>query len=501
MTTSLDRFQTESPNPLEFCGWPSGGGLPIMALMPESAAGATSSVTGPSGPLQMCTLTAANTSGLASQILASNNVVVAMPRNPLEPGAYTVEVRTGARSVRWGFTVDPAAATAAATTPVPTPTPGPTDAVPSGGATGFEPMVPTRLVDTRENLGASVLRAGVSKRIQIGGRNGIPTDAKAASANFTVTQTQGAGFLTVWNCAAERPLVSTLNFAAADTLPNAATVPFDDTGGICVYSSSTTQLVVDVSGFYRASGTGRFTAVTPSRLMDTRAPIGPSTRISGGQTVELQVGGANGLPRDIAAAALNVASVDPSAEGYITVYPCDAARPLAANLNPMPGFVKPNLVVTPVAADGRVCFFTTSDVDLVVDVTGYLSTASPSKFTPSAPFRFTDTREVTRTDVNAGTGGNRLAAGQVITIQMAGRRGIPADARAVSVNVAVTGAEKSGFVTAFPCGERPNTANVNYTTATAISNGAQLPLSVTGELCIYVYSSAHVIVDVNGWWS
>jgi hypothetical protein len=508
MTTSLDRFVAESPNPLDFCGWSGGGGLPIVALLPEAATSATSSVTGPAGPLEMCTLTAGNTTGTASQILAGNNVVVAMPRNPLDPGTYNVEVRTASRTVTWSFTVDPAAATAAAGVPTPTPatpdtTPAapPTNAAPTGAATGFEPMVPSRLVDTRESFGGTALQAGVSKRIQLGGRNGIPTDARAASANFTVTQTQGPGVLTVWNCSTERPVVATLNFGAGETIPNAATVPFDATGGICVFSSAGTQLVIDVSGFYRAEGTGRFTAVTPSRLMDTRIPVGPSSRIAGGRTVELQVAGANGLPRELAAAALNVASVDPGAEGFVTVYPCDAARPLTANLNPLPGHIKPNLVVTPVSQTGSVCFYTSSDVDLVVDVTGYLSKASPAKFTPTQPFRFTDTRETARADVNGGTGGAKLAAGQVLRLQIAGQRGIPVNATAVSVNVAVTGADRAGFVTAFPCGSRPNTANVNYTTSTAISNGAQLPLSAEGELCVYVYSTAHVIIDVNGWWA
>ena len=85
---------------------------------------------------------------------------------------------------------------------------------------------------------------------------------------------------------------------------------------------------------------------------------------------------------------------------------------------------------------------------------------------------------------------------------MAGVRGIPANATAVSVNIAVTGADKAGFVTAFPCGSRPNTANVNYTTATAISNGAQLPLSADGTAVrLRLLAAAHVIIDVNGWWS
>jgi len=64
----------------------------------------------------------------------------------------------------------------------------------------------------------------------------------------------------------------------------------------------------------------------------------------------------------------------------------------------------------------------------------------------------------------------------------------------------VTSAESGGFITAWPCGPRPNTASVNYEAGTAISNGATVPLSAAGELCLYTYSTAHVIVDVNGWW-
>jgi hypothetical protein len=59
--TKLDRFIAETPSPVAMCGWGSGGGLPVIALMPEPALGVRASVTGPDGPLQTCVLTAANT--------------------------------------------------------------------------------------------------------------------------------------------------------------------------------------------------------------------------------------------------------------------------------------------------------------------------------------------------------------------------------------------------------------------------------------------------------
>ena len=89
----------------------------------------------------------------------------------------------------------------------------------------------------------------------------------------------------------------------------------------------------------------------------------------------------------------------------------------------------------------------------------------------------------------------------MLTLQIAGERGIPSNATAVSINIAVTDALDPGFITAWPCGSRPTTANVNYEAAAAISNGAQVPLSAGGQLCIYTMSSAHVIIDVNGWWA
>ncbi len=493
-TTSLGRFIVETPDPLPFCGWSGSAGLPLIAQMPEAPTGAvTASVVGPNGPIETCALTSANTNGVAAAILSGNNAVVAIPRTPLAAGTYSASITTAARTVTWSFSVDPAAANGL-------PTPAPT-ATPSSGNVAFQSITPVRLVDTRDAFGASRLAGQVSKRIQITGRGAVPAGASAISANFTVTGTAGAGYLTVWNCSATRPVVATLNFAAGETVPNGATVPLDSTGGICVYSPVATDLVVDVNGYYSTSGTGRFTQLQPVRLMDTRVPLGAAGRLVSGQTVSLLVGGVGGIPADAEAVTLNVASVDAGEAGYVTVYPCDAPRPFTASLNPVPGKVKPNLVVTPLAADGTVCFFTMHDVDLVVDATGYLTAGAGSSFTATVPFRFTDTRDRTHPEVNAGFGGRTLAAGETIELLVAGQRGIAATAKAVSVNIAVTDAQAPGFVTVYPCGDRPTTANVNYEAAEPISNGAQVPLSADGRLCVFTYSPAHVIIDVNGWWS
>jgi hypothetical protein len=490
MTTSLNRFVVESPDPLAFCGWTGSAGLPLIAMMPEAVtSGVSVTLSGPNGPLEMCALSQLNTSGVAQQILQGDNAVIAIPRVPLVPGTYTSTVTTQARTVSWSFTVDPAAALGAV---------APSQAQPAGPAVGFRPLTPARVVDTRVPLGATTLAAGVMKRVQISGAGGVPAGSAAISANFTVVQPASAGFLTVWNCSGDRPVVSTSNFAGGDVAPNAATVPLDATGGLCVYSNVGTDLVIDVNGYYGSGGDSRFTPVTPARLLDTRLT---GQRLADGTTVELQVGGVGGVPANVDAVTLNVTSVDPTMEGFVTVYACGSIRPTVSNLNPRPGRVRPNLVVTPVSASGKVCLYSLQDVDLVVDVTGYLKQGIGKRFTPSTPFRLIDTRERSRPELQAGTAGAPVQAGQTVTIQIAGVRGVPTGIQAVSMNLTVTGATRPGYITAWPCGDRPTTSTANYEAGEAVSNGAQLPLSATGTLCVYSMQNAHVIIDVNGWWS
>ena len=478
---------------MTFCGWTGSAGLPIIAMMPEAANNATASLIGPDGqPIEVCVLSAANTSGVAQQILQGDNAVVIVPRTVLAQGTYGVAAGTSARNVNWSFTVDSAAAVGIIT-PVPV-------AQPSAAPTGLAPLAPARIVDTRTSVGASRLPAGVITRVQVTGQGGVPAEAKAVLANVTVTGPTGSGFLTMWNCSATQPDVSTLNFSANETVANAATIPLDSTGQLCAFSSVSADLVIDVGGYYSASAAGRYMPVSPVRLMDSRQGIGTSARLAPGQVVELPVVGVAGVPTNASVVALNVTGILPTVGAYITVFPCGSMPP-TSSLNPAAGRVTPNLVMAQVSPSGTVCLFTNTDIDLVVDVVGYVSPGAKNKFTPSTPFRFTDTRDGSRPEISAGQGGARLAPGQTLVVQIAGVRGVPAAARAISANLTVVDASDRGFVTAFPCGDVPTASNVNYELATAVANAAELPLSASGAICIYSSNSAHVIIDVNGWWS
>lgn len=123
-----------------------------------------------------------------------------------------------------------------------------------------------------------------------------------------------------------------------------------------------------------------FVPIAPCRLLDTRpgsdnvgirsTPVGP------GEVLVADVRGANGncaIPTDAIGVVMNVAIVQPSNDSFLTVYPPDAERPLAANLNWVAGQApEPNAVTARLSGDGKVAFYNLSGtVHLAVDVNGY----------------------------------------------------------------------------------------------------------------------------------
>jgi hypothetical protein len=120
--------------------------------------------------------------------------------------------------------------------------------------------------------------------------------------------------------------------------------------------------------------------ITPCRLLDTRpAPdtVGPrGTALAAHESYTQTVTGSNGnctVPLDARAVALNVTVANGSANSYLTVWPADAAQPVASNLNwPAGSGPIPNKVDVGLSADGRISFYNNGGtVDVLADVVGY----------------------------------------------------------------------------------------------------------------------------------
>ncbi len=67
------------------------------------------------------------------------------------------------------------------------------------------------------------------------------------------------------------------------------------------------------------------------------------------------------------------------------------------------------------------------------------------------------------------------------------------------LNVTIVGATGPGFATVYPCAtERPLASNVNVTSDAAVANVVFAKLGTAGDACIYLSTTAHIVVDVNG---
>ena len=76
----------------------------------------------------------------------------------------------------------------------------------------------------------------------------------------------------------------------------------------------------------------------------------------------------------VSAVVLNVTVTQPTASSFLTAWPAGAARPLASNLNFVPGQTVPNLVVVKAGAGGVVDLFnSTGSTHVVADVAGWFN--------------------------------------------------------------------------------------------------------------------------------
>ena len=127
----------------------------------------------------------------------------------------------------------------------------------------------------------------------------------------------------------------------------------------------------------------------------------------------------------------------------------------------------------------------------------------PTTFQAVSPKRVFDTRPGESPDAMRIVPKTPLSPGSPLQVAFAGLPGglTPSTGLgAVSLNVAVTNAAAGGFVTVYPCGQRPFVASVNYAAGQTVSNAVIAPVSASGDVCFFASSAADVIVDINGWY-
>jgi hypothetical protein len=204
------------------------------------------------------------------------------------------------------------------------------------------------------------------------------------------------------------------------------------------------------------------------------------------------------------AVVLNVTATDTTSPSYLTLYPSDATRPIASNLNWVAGQTIANLVEVKLGPVGAIEIYNAfGSADVVIDVEGWVaapaaSTSGEGLFNPLAPARLLDTRDGT------GSSSGPIGGGGTITLQVGGRGGVPlSGAEAVVLNVTATNPTAASYLTVWPDGSgQPTASNLNFVPGQTIPNRVVVRLGSAGKVDIYnAAGNVDVVADVGGWFT
>jgi hypothetical protein len=358
------------------------------------------------------------------------------------------------------------------------------------------------VADTRNPngpFGGPELIAGTQRDFTIANSScGIPSSAAAFALNLTVVPDVGLGYLSIWPSGETQPLVSTLN-SDGRTKANAAIVTAGSNGGVSVYASDATHLIIDVAGYFLPAGSLgalAFYPLTPCRVADTRGAASPlgGPYISGLTARDFPIlASACNVPLTALAYSLNFTAVPRSPLGYLTTWPTGQPQPPVSTLNAFSNTVTANAAIVTAGANGNISAYASNDTDLVIDINGYFAQplASGLSLYKLAPCRVSDTRTATPPAMLDGQQAAPVAGGNC---------NVPAAAKAYVLNATVIPATFLGFLALWPDGEpQPVVSTLNADSAVT-SNMAILPTN-NGAIDVFTSQPAHVVLDISSYFA
>jgi hypothetical protein len=284
---------------------------------------------------------------------------------------------------------------------------------------------------------------------------------------------------------------------------NAALVAAGQSGGVSVYATDATDVILDIDGYFDTAG-NEFYPVQPCRVADTRGTaglLGGPSLIRGTSRDFPILSSACGLPAAATAYSMNVTVVPQGLLEYLTIWAAGQPQPFVSTLNSFTGKVAANAAVVPSGLNGDTSVYVTNPTDLVLDVNGYFAppgTSGGLQFYPVSPCRVADTRQA-----NGPFGGPELTARSSRTFTIpTGACSIPATAAAYAFNVTVVPSGPLGFLTIWPDGSpQPDVSTLNSWDGTVVANAAIVPAGTGGAIDVYVTGATHVILDINGYFA
>ena len=224
-----------------------------------------------------------------------------------------------------------------------------------------------------------------------------------------------------------------------------------------------------------AAAPANFSGLDPVRLVDTRSD--PDRRLASDSVLRVAV--PDTVAPDATAVALYVTGARSGASGHLQVAACGAPRPATSAVNFAAGTPQGSPTVVALDATREVCVYSSTDVDVTVDLQGFFAPGVGSRLQPTSPVRLLDTR----------------ATGRAAVVE------VPVDpnADAVAINLTAARAAARGFLTAHSCDEeRPSVATLNFAAGQPIASSAFVATNGSDSMCIFSSAPVDVIVDLTG---
>jgi YVTN family beta-propeller protein len=369
----------------------------------------------------------------------------------------------------------------------------------------FTTITPCRVVDTRlppGPFGGPALSGGTSRSFAVPLSGcGVPPTALAYSLNVTAVPSGPLGYLTIWPSGEPQPQVSTLNSPDGRVKANAAIVPAGSAGAVSVFTSQTTNVLIDINGYFTAPGeqTLQFYPLTPCRVLDTRnqsghlgGPYLHGTRERDFPVLESSCQ----VPPTAQAYSMNFTAVPWQGRplGYLSTWAAGGSQPQVSTLNNPTATVVANAAIVPVGIGGAIAVYPSQDTDLIVDIDGYFAPpgAGGLSLYPTSPCRVLDTRTT-----GGAFSGQRSPAVNVA----ASPCGIPASAKGFTLNATALPLGSMNYLTLWPDGQTmPLASTLNAKDGIAASNMAILP-NQDGKIGAYASGTTQLILDISSYFA
>jgi hypothetical protein len=370
----------------------------------------------------------------------------------------------------------------------------------------YHAVTPVRLLDTRCGNGlAGKLYPAAPRTFQIAGRASIPAGAKAITANATIVNASVASSLYLGPGPLAHPALPAINFNRYDTTAFGVTVALGDDGNLSatyMASSGSTDLVLDVTGYFTADATGgTYHPITPARVLDNRVGNGLSGKFKASVPRTFLVSGRGGVPANATAVTGNLTVTNATSTWAVYIGPYPIAKPASSTINFAKKQTRANSLTVVLSSTGTLsATFLSSGgtTDLVFDVTGYYTADNTgASYVPISPTRVLDSR--------VGNGvSSKLVANTPRVFQVTGRGGIPASASAVTGTISVFNQTSTWAVYLGPIPiAKASTSALNFVPNDRAANGVTVALGSGGSLSITYLSGArnttNAVLDITGY--